>query len=45
MPNIQETISMVQLSTALLLSAVENGFEPRLGPTKDDLIDICCFSA
>jgi len=26
-------------------SAVDRGFEPRSGQTKDYAIDICCFSA
>ena len=25
--------------------AVDRGFEPRSGQTKDDKIDVCCFSA
>jgi hypothetical protein len=29
----------------LSLSAVDRGFEPRSGQTKDNKIDICCFSA
>ena len=27
------------------LSAVDRGFEPRSGQTKDNKIGICCFSA
>ena len=30
---------------ALASSAVDRGFEPRSGQTKDYNIDICCFSA
>ena len=33
---------MVRVLTS---SAVDRGFEPRLGPTKDYKIGICCFSA
>ena len=29
----------------LASSAVDRGFESRAGQTKDDKIDICCFSA
>jgi hypothetical protein len=29
----------------LASSAVDSGFEPISGPTKDYKIDICCFSA
>ena len=29
----------------LVLSAVDLGFEPRSGQTKDNKIGICCFSA
>ena len=29
----------------LALSAVDRGFEPRSGQTKDNKIGICCFSA
>ena len=29
----------------LALSAVNHGFEPRSGQTKDSEIGICCFSA
>ena len=28
----------------LFLSAVDHGFEPRSGQTKDNEISICCFS-
>jgi hypothetical protein len=31
--------------SVLALSAVDCGFEPRSGKTKDYKIDICCFSA
>ena len=31
--------------SVLDLSAVDRGFEPRLGQTKDYNICICCFSA
>jgi hypothetical protein len=31
--------------TMLASSAVDCGFEPRSGQTKDFKIDICCFSA
>ena len=31
--------------SVLALSAVDRGFEPRLGKTKDYKIDICCFCA
>jgi hypothetical protein len=37
-------ISGVMISL-LSLSAVDRGFEPRSGQTKDNKIDICCFSA
>ena len=29
----------------LASSAIDRGFEPRLGQTKDNEIGICCFSA
>ena len=31
--------------SVLASSAVDRGFEPRLGQTKDYKIGICCFSA
>ena len=31
--------------SVLASSAVDRGFEPRSGQTKDYKIDICCFSA
>ena len=31
--------------SVLASSAVDHGFEPRLGQTKDYKIGICCFSA
>ena len=31
--------------SVLTLSAVDDGFEPRSGQTKDYKIGICCFSA
>jgi hypothetical protein len=31
--------------SVLASSAVDRGFEPRLGQTKNYKIDICCFSA
>ena len=31
--------------SVLTSSAVDHGFEPRSGRTKDYKIDICCFSA
>ena len=31
--------------SVLALSAVDRGFEPRSGQTKDYKIGICCFSA
>ena len=31
--------------SALASSAVDRGFDPRSGQTKDYKIDICCFSA
>ena len=31
--------------SVLASSAVDRGFEPRSGPTKDYKIGICCFSA
>jgi hypothetical protein len=31
--------------SVLASSAVDRGFEPRLGPTEDYTIGICCFSA
>ena len=31
--------------SVLALSAVDRGFEPRSGQTKDYKISICCFSA
>ena len=31
--------------SVLASSAVDDGFEPRLGQTKDYKIGICCFSA
>ena len=31
--------------SVLASSAVDRGFEPHLGQTKDYKIDICCFSA
>jgi hypothetical protein len=31
--------------SVLVSSAVDRGFEPRSGQTKDDKIGICCFSA
>jgi hypothetical protein len=31
--------------SVLASSAVDRGFEPRLGQTKDYIIGICCFSA
>jgi hypothetical protein len=31
--------------SVLVSSAVDRGFEPRSGQTKDYIIDICCFSA
>ena len=31
--------------SVLTSSAVDRGFEPRSGQTKDYEIDICCFSA
>jgi hypothetical protein len=33
------------LVSVLASSAVDRGIEPRSGQTKDDKIDICCFSA
>ena len=29
----------------LALSEIDRGFDPRVGQTKDNKIDICCFSA
>ena len=37
-------ISGVMVSM-LALSAIDRGFEPRSGQTKDYKIDICCFSS
>jgi hypothetical protein len=31
--------------SVLVSSAVDRGFEPRSGQTKDYIIGICCFSA
>ena len=31
--------------SVLASSAIDRGFEPRSGQTKDYKIDICCFSA
>ena len=31
--------------SVLALNAVDCGFKPRSGQTKDNKIDICCFSA
>jgi hypothetical protein len=41
---INEPIGGVMVSV-LVLSAVDRGFEPRSGQTKDNKIGICCFSA
>jgi hypothetical protein len=38
------SISVVMVSI-LTSSAVDCGFKPRSGQTKDDKIGICCFSA
>jgi hypothetical protein len=35
----------IGLVSMLVVSAVDLGFEPRSGPTKDYEIGICCFSA
>ena len=34
-----------EMVSVLASSAVDRGFEPRLGQTKDNKIGICCFSA
>ena len=39
-----DCISGIMVSM-LASSAVDRGFKPRLGQTKDDKIGICCFSA
>ena len=41
---INEPIGGVMVSV-LVLSAVDRGFEPRAGQTKDYKIGMCCFSA
>jgi hypothetical protein len=36
---------MVVMVSGLASSAVDHGFEPRSGQTKDYKIGLCCFSA
>jgi len=38
-------IDNLMVISVLASSAVDRGFEPRLGQTKDYKIGICCFSA
>ena len=40
-----KTIDVCVMVNMLASSAVDRGFEPRLGQTKDYEIGICCFSA
>jgi hypothetical protein len=37
--------SLIFIFSMLVSSAVDSGFEPRSGQTKDYKIGICCFSA
>jgi hypothetical protein len=43
--NVLKTISVDYMVSVLASSAVDRGFEPRSGQTKDYKIGMCCFSA
>ena len=43
-PSPENRIGIILISV-LALSAVDRGFEPRSGQTKDYKIGMCCFSA